>query len=63
MIEDVIYEAIKLVQKDKESRNLHPTNVTKTELLNSVKEAVNILVRQGRVRIGETINDKYIELL
>ena len=63
MIESIIMELLLELKSQKMLKNIHPPVVTKTELFNEIRAAVNSLHSQGKLKIGDTINDKYIEIL
>lgn len=59
---DITEEVYNIILKMTEAKK-SPHHVTKVDLLTEVCLAVSKLRSQGRVEIGDTINDKYIKIV
>jgi len=63
-----IIEIINWIEADKKARNIFPTHATFREILKihgrreeAVKELNNLYV-EGKIKVGDTVNDKYIRI-
>lgn len=59
-MEDALLEVIREIVQEKQSARRIPTHATKMEIYEKVRQALNTLWAQGRIRVGNTINDKWI---
>ena len=63
-----IIEIINQIESDKDSRNIVPNYATFPEIVkiygnrDYIRNELNRLYVEGKIIIGETINDKYIKL-
>jgi hypothetical protein len=48
------------IVQEKQSESIFPTHATKLEVYEKVRQALNTLWAQGRIRVGDTINDRWI---
>ena len=61
-----ITEIINQIEEDKKARNVFPTYALFLEIVrihgnrDEVKDELNKLYKEGKIKIGETVNDKYI---
>ena len=60
MIEEALMQVIREIVQEKQSARRFPTHATKMEIYEKVRQALNTLWAQGRIRVGDTINDKWI---
>lgn len=60
-----IYELIKKAKADKQERGGAPSYVVLSELqsivLEELRKELNSLYSQGKIRVGETLNSKYVD--
>lgn len=67
---DQLYEIIKILQQKKTDLRIYPDHILLTDLLRMYNQAEKILIKQhlnklfkeGKVEVGETINDKWIKI-
>ena len=63
-----IIEIINQIESDKQERKIHPTHATFLEIVrihgnrDEVSKELNKLYLEDKIKIGNTINDKYILL-
>ena len=61
MMEEALMQVINEIVQDKQSARKFPTYATKREVYDKVRKALNNLWAQGRIKVGDTINDKWID--
>lgn len=61
MIEEALMQVIREIVQEKQSACKYPTLATKRDVYEKVRQALNTLWAQDRIRVGDTINDKWIE--
>jgi len=62
MIKDqVLLIVTELIESKKDK--IEPDIITFTELILGIKGALNELFKDGKIKVGETVNDKYIDLV
>lgn len=61
MIEEALMQVIREIVEEKQSACKHPTLATKRDVYEKVRHALNNLWAQGRIKVGDTINDRWIE--
>ena len=62
----LILEIISRIQMDKETKKIVPSHATRQEIIRTIiqrtDKSLQELVSEGKLRTGDTINDKYFEL-
>jgi hypothetical protein len=62
MIKDSVLSIVtELIEKKK--GKIEPEIITFSELIQSIKGSLNELYKEGKIKVGDTINDKYIEVI
>ncbi len=61
MMEEALMQVISEIVQEKQSARKFPTYATKREVYEKVRQALNTLWAQGRIKVGDTINDRWIE--
>lgn len=61
-MEEVLYNLIKHIQERKTNSGVAPAHVLKIEIDTEVNKALNNLYKDGKIRIGRTLNDKWISV-
>lgn len=61
MIEEALMQVIREIVQEKQSAGKYPTYATKRDVYEKVRQALNTLWAQGRIKVGDTINDRWIE--
>lgn len=66
MTSDELYDFIVDVQSAKKEAGLHPTHIRRYELFemlpkDEIYEPLNELIRNDRIKVGDTMNDLYYE--
>lgn len=59
-MKEAALEAIKEIVARKEKEGIAPTHATKLELQQALFNALNELYQEGKIKVGNTINDKWI---
>lgn len=54
-------QVINEIVQEKQSAGKYPTHATKRDVYEKVRQALNNLWAQGRIKVGDTINDRWIE--
>lgn len=66
-MKEKVLETIIRITKEKEDARKFPTHVMYIELINELGRGINPALRElwkeGRIKAGNTINDKYIQLI
>lgn len=60
MLSEAVYQTIVALEREKEAAGKMPTHAVYEEVVLKVKAALNTLYSRGRIRVGNTINSKYI---
>ena len=60
-LEDSIYDLIKSIEKEKMDKNIFPSFALDIEVASGVKKALNNLYSKGRINVGNTVNNRWIE--
>ncbi len=64
---EIVIAALERITKEKEDSKRFPTHVMYTELVNELGREIDPVLRKlwydGKIKAGNTINDKYIELI
>lgn len=58
-----ILNIIKHLQNAKETAKIEPSHVLRVELTKEINNALNRLHKDGKIKVGDTINDKYIKVI
>ena len=65
-MKELVLDAIRSITKAKEAQGIAPTYTLKKELDRKLAETLSNclteLYKEGLINVGETINDKYIEM-
>lgn len=62
-MEESLLEFLKKGTEENKANGKFPINLARMELNRKIDKALNNLFKQGKVKVGETMNDKYIEVL
>ena len=57
---EAVYRELRRLEEAKRSARRLPEHTLYRELASHLSSALNTLYKQGRIRVGDTINDKYI---
>lgn len=61
--EDLVLEIVRGIEQEKVKNGIAPNHATLNEITKLVQESLRELWRQKRVKVGDTINDKYISII
>lgn len=59
-LSEAIFRTISAIEREKEAAGKMPSNAMYEDLTAKVHGALNALYSQGRIKVGRTINSKYI---
>lgn len=59
-MEEALLDIIKLIENEKRDERREPHFALRMEVYARVNDALNNLYKQGRIKVGDTINDKWI---
>ena len=62
-MDEHLLSIIKYLQTAKETAKIEPSHILSVELWNEIKNALNRLYKDGKIKVGNTINDKYIKII
>jgi hypothetical protein len=62
-MEEILYQLIKDISERKSMEGIAPTHVMKIDIDRLVANSLNNLHKQGRIKVGRTINDKWISIV
>jgi hypothetical protein len=62
-MEEAIFKLLNRLTEEKRSACKFPTYTTKLEIDNAVSDALNKLYSDGRIKVGDTANGKWIEVI
>lgn len=60
MLSEAIFRTIAAIEREKEADGKMPAHAIYEDLISKMRDALNRLYSQGRIRVGNTINSKYI---
>lgn len=60
MLSEAIFRTIAAIEREKEAAGKMPAHAMYEDLISKMRDALNSLYSQGRIRVGNTINSKYI---
>ncbi|BAX79054.1 hypothetical protein [Labilibaculum antarcticum] len=64
---EIVLKTLEQITKEKEDARKFPTHVMYVELINELGREINPVLREllneGKIKAGNTINDKFIKLL
>lgn len=64
---EIVLKTLARITKEKEDARRFPTHVMYVELVNElgrgIRPALRELLNEGKIKAGNTINDKFIELI
>lgn len=58
--EEAIFAEIQAMEQEREQAHKSPVFVPRLDFMKRVSAALNSLYKQGKIRVGDTLNDKYI---
>lgn len=58
-----LYDQLKACEADKKERNVRPTHTLRMDLYAIYRDALNELYKAGKIKVGDTLNDKYIKTI
>ena len=61
----ILLDQLKQITSEKRSKGIFPTHImiTEIEMTKEVRTELNRLYKEGKIRIGETINSHFIEVI
>lgn len=59
-LSEAIFRTISAIEREKEAAGKMPSHAMYEDLTAKVHDALNALYSQGRIKVGRTINSKYI---
>ncbi|WP_138481587.1 hypothetical protein [Dyadobacter bucti] len=62
-MDDLVLQIINACIQQRKDSGLTPHHVTLINLDRSIKDSLNRLYSAGKIKVGDTINDKYIDVL
>lgn len=62
-MEELLLEFLKKGTEERKANGTFPFNLSRMELNRKIDQSLNSLYKQGKIKVGDTINDKYIEVL
>lgn len=62
-MDDLILQLLNRVKDEKKAAGVGPDLVTLGNINNSIKQSLNRLFKAGKIKVGDTMNDKYITIL
>ena len=64
---EIVLKTLERITKEKEDARKFPTHVIYVELINELGREINPVLREllneGKIKAGNTINDKFIKLI
>ncbi len=58
--DEAILAELQAMEQEREQENKSPVFVLRIDFMRRVNDALNRLYKEGKIRVGETLNDKYI---
>ncbi len=58
--DEAILVELQAMEQEREQENKSPVFVLRIDFMRRVNDALNRLYKEGKIRVGETLNDKYI---
>lgn len=58
--DEAILAEIQAMEQEREQEHKSPVFVLRIDFIRRVNDALNRLYKEGKIRVGETLNDKYI---
>lgn len=58
--DEAILAELQAMEQEREQENKSPVFVLRIDFIRRVNDALNRLYKEGKIRVGETLNDKYI---
>ncbi|MDQ6482246.1 hypothetical protein [Dyadobacter sp. LHD-138] len=62
-MDELVLQLLTMVSDEKKAAGIAPDHVTLSNLTGSIKQSLNRLYLDKKIRVGDTMNDKYITLL
>lgn len=62
-MDELVLQMLTMVSEEKKLAGIGPDHVTMSNLVDSIKQSLNHLYREKKIRVGDTLNDKYITIL
>lgn len=63
MMEEIVLQALKLMYFERLSDRKHPTSIMYRDFIDRINISLNKLYIEKKIKVGQTINDKYIEVM
>jgi hypothetical protein len=60
--ENALLKELANMQKEREAQNITPTHLLYVDVKNRLNSALNALYEEKKIKVGKTINDKYISV-
>lgn len=61
-MDELVLQIVELLLDERKKAGKAPELITMNHLNESVRESLNRLYKDGKIKAGDTINDKYIRL-
>ena len=62
-MEEALLEVISRIVETKKQSGVFPTYALSREVYNEVAKTLNKLYSEGKIKVGNTLNDKWIEIV
>ena len=62
-MDELVLQMLTIVQDEKKAAGIGPDVITLGNLTNCIKQSLNRLHTAKKVKVGDTMNDKYITIL
>ena len=60
MLSEAMYEVVVEIEQEKEAARKAPTHAMYEDIIAKVKEALNTLYTQERIKVGHTLNSRFV---
>ncbi|MFB5946108.1 hypothetical protein [Albibacterium profundi] len=62
-MEEALLNFISLAIEEDKAQGKYPEHLTRMDLSKKMDKVLNTLFKEGKINVGETLNDKYITVL
>lgn len=62
-MDELVLQLLTMVSEEKKSAGIGPDHVTMSNLVGSIKQSLNRPYLDKKIRVGDTVNNKYITIL
>ncbi|KQS33958.1 hypothetical protein [Dyadobacter sp. Leaf189] len=61
-MDELVLQLVEELIRNRKDRGIAPAHATFVELVTEVRQSLNRLHIKGKIKVGNTINDKYIDI-